>query len=161
MSILSELLSIAGNENILKNENMQESPIKAAQQLYDTIRVPDRTISRFGESRRVNKSLQANNYSAKGVPTDEYFHRLAIAEQAQKGVVPGRFALGMGYANELKDLLLGKGLENSRKDLQNNSDGYRMGREYKTRSALSDALQQYKSKSLQEWDKKYNNEELF
>lgn len=128
---------------------------------YDTVRVPDRMIDRFRESRRVNNSLAAHGYSAAGIPTDEYFHRLAVAEQAQNGVVPGRIALGFGYANELKDLLLGKGLENSRKDLQNNSDGYRMGREYKTKNALSDALQQYKSKSLQEWDKKYNNEKLF
>ncbi|MCL2018001.1 MAG: hypothetical protein FWG80_04515 [Alphaproteobacteria bacterium] len=128
---------------------------------YDTVRVPDRMIDRFTESRRVNNSLAAHGYSAAGIPTDEYFHRLAVAEQSQKGVVPGRFALALGYLNEGKDVLIGKGWENSKKDLKNNLDGYKMGREYKTKNALSEALKQYQSKSLQDWDKKYNNENLF
>jgi hypothetical protein len=122
--------------------------------IYDTAAVPNRVIKVFNDSRSANNNMQAHNYIVGD--TDDYWHRKAIAEQSAKGIIPGGVALGLGLLNEAKDILLGGGLENSKKDLQRNWSGYKIGRENKNN--LGKVLENYQNTSIKDWKNKYADE---
>ncbi|MDR1361365.1 MAG: hypothetical protein LBJ18_03645 [Rickettsiales bacterium] len=154
--ILSEILALGAAEV------PQPTSGSVLSQLCDSIGVPKQMLDRQLQASRANADMTARNYILGD--TDDYWHRLAVAEQANKGVIPGRLALLLGRAKEdLVDLPyytykdgLSKALEYRRKDLQRNSDGYKIGRETPA-SRLSEVLEFYKNNSLKDWWLKYGD----
>lgn len=122
---------------------------------------PIQMAQTYIQSRLANRDMVRHNYILGD--TDDYWHRLAIAQQSRKGILPGKYALMLGMLNEAKDIardVLGgkpfnEALNNSIKDLQRNEDGYRIGREVGWRGDLEAALEPYKNKSLRDWEQKY------
>lgn len=131
----------------------------------DVLQIPasvGQLASRFIESRRANKDMLRHGYILGD--TDDYWHRLAIAEQAQKSPMLGSVALFIGHLNEAKDLIrdMGNGMslkdagERGRKDLQRNENGFNIGSSYI--GDLLRALEPYKNKSLKDWEQKYKKQ---
>lgn len=123
---------------------------------------PIQMAKTYIQSRLANRDMVRHNYILGD--TDDYWHRLAIAQQSRKGPLSGARALMFGFLNELKDIgrdtLLGgkpfsEAVEASIKDLQRNEDGYRIGREVGWHGDLEKALEPYKNKSLHDWEQKY------
>jgi hypothetical protein len=111
----------------------------------------DKSISELAESKvigpladnykallKINKELKKNGIAAGS--TDDYYHSKAFYEAAQKGLIPGRFALGLGQIKEwgpdkVKNMVRSnnrlsreKANEDARRDLRINRTAYNIGR---------------------------------
>ena len=63
---------------------------------------PIQMAKTYIQSRLANRDMVRHNYILGD--TDDYWHRLAIAQQSRKGPLSGVRALMFGFLNELKDI---------------------------------------------------------